>query len=65
MSCMIFLPSFYKPDDFTEGNEKFKLAGEDLEKLNKFLKNFKLLTSQKLLLFKIFTTPNILQVLTF
>ena len=38
MSCMIFLPYFYKHDDFIEGNEKFKLGGEDLEKLNNFLK---------------------------
>ena len=33
MYCMIFLPSFYKHADFIEGNERFKLGGEDLEKL--------------------------------
>ena len=31
----------YKLNNFIEGNEKFKLGGEDLEKL-KFSKNFKI-----------------------
>ena len=35
---MIFLPYFYKHDDFIEGNERFKLGGEDVEKLNNFSK---------------------------
>ena len=35
---MIFLPSFYKHNDFIEGNERFKLGGEDVEKLNNFSK---------------------------
>ena len=35
------LAIFYKHNDFIEGNEKFKLGGEDLEKL-KFSKNFKI-----------------------
>ena len=39
---MIFLPSFYEHDDFIEGNEEFKLGGEELEKLNKDSKNLNL-----------------------
>ena len=30
---MILLPSFYIHNFFIEGNERFKLGGEDLEKL--------------------------------
>ena len=45
------LAIFYKHNDFIEGNERFKLEGEDLEKL-KFSKNFKLFTILKLLFFK-------------
>ena len=33
MLCMIFLPSFHVHDDFFQGNENFKLGGENLEKL--------------------------------
>ena len=60
---MIFLPSFYKHDDFIDVNERFKLGGEDLEKLNKFSKivNFLLLKTP---IFKNFTTLNTLEVLT-
>ena len=43
------LAIFYKHNDFIEGNERFKLGGEDLEKL-KFSKNFKT--------FKLFTILN-------
>ena len=47
MSCMQFLPYFHEHDDFIEGNEEFKLGGEDLEKLNNFSKilNFSILKS--------------------
>ena len=38
MSFMIFLPSFHEHDDFIEGNEEFKLGGEDIETLNNFSK---------------------------
>ena len=60
MYCTIIFSLFYKHNDFIEGNENFKMGGEDLEKL----KNFKLLTSKKLLFFQIFTTLNILEVLS-
>ena len=61
---MILLPYFYNHDDFIEGYERFKLRGEDLEKLNNFSKilNFVLLKTP---IFKIFTTLNTLEVLTF
>ena len=42
MSCMIFLPSFHEHDDFIEGNEEFKLGGEDLEKRKKISKIYTL-----------------------
>ena len=42
MSCMILLPSFYLHIYFIEGNERFKLGVEDLEKL-KFSKFSKFL----------------------
>ena len=45
------LAIFYKHNDFIEGNERFKLWGEDLEKLkfSKFSKFLKLFTILKLL----------------
>ena len=52
MQYMILLPSFYIHNDFIEGSERFKLGGEDLEKL-KFSKNFNFFTILKLLFFKI------------
>ena len=58
---MIFLPSFYIHNDFIEGNERFKLGGEDLEKL----KIFKLFTILKLLIFKFLPLLNTLEVLSF
>ena len=61
---MIFLPSFHKHNDFIEGNERFKLGGEDLEKLNNFLKILNCLFL-KTPIFQIFTTLNTLEVLTF
>ena len=64
MLCMILLPSFFIHNDFIEGNERFKLGGEDLEKL-KFFKNFKLFTILKLLFFKFLPLLNTLEVLTF
>ena len=61
---MIFLPSFYMHNVFIEGNERFKLGGEDIEKLNNFSKilNFLLLKTP---IFQIFTTLNTLKVLKF
>ena len=38
MPCSILLPYFHEYDDFIEGNEEFKLGGEDIEKLNNFQK---------------------------
>ena len=61
---MIFLPSFYKHDDFIEGNERFKLGGEDVEKLHNFFKIFNFLLL-KTPIFQIFTILNTLEVLTF
>ena len=61
---MIFLPSFYKDDNFIEGNERFKFGGEYLEKLNNFSKILNLLLL-KTPIFQIFTTVNTLEVLTF
>ena len=60
---MIFLPTFYIHNVFIEGNARFKLGGEDLEKL-KFSKilNFFLFETP---IFQIFTTINTLEVLTF
>ena len=48
---------FYEHVYFIEDNERFKLGGEDLEKLkifkiSTFFKNFKLFTILKLLFFK-------------
>ena len=48
---MILLSSIHIHNDFIEDNERFKLRGEDLEKL-KFLKNFKLFTILKIQVFK-------------
>ena len=63
---MILLPSFYAHIYFIEGNEIFKLGGEDLEKL-KIFKIFKIFQIYyfKTPIFQIFTTFNTLEVLTF
>ena len=51
---MILLPSFYAHIYFIEGNERFKLGGEDLEKTQnfQFFKIFQIFTILKLLFFK-------------
>ena len=58
---MIFLPSVYKHNDLIEGNERFKLGNEDLEKL-KFSKFSKF---SKFLNFLLFETPIFQNVNTF
>ena len=61
---MILLQSFYIHKVFIEGNERFKLGGEDIEKLNNFSKtknlNFLLLKTP---IFQLFTTINTLEVI--
>ena len=61
------LAIFYIHNDFIEGNERFKLGGEDLEKLKIFIlfKIFKLLIISKLLFFKFLPLLNTLEVLSF
>ena len=54
------LSMFYEHVYFIEDNERFKLGGEDLEKLkifkiSTFFKNFKLFTILKLLFFQVCT----------
>ena len=47
-SCHVwgFCYILYEHVDFIEGNEKFELGGEDLEKSQLFFKNFKILHSK-------------------
>ena len=58
---------FYIHVYFIEGNERFKLEGKDLEKLqmSKFSKIFNFFTILKTPIFQNLTTFNTLEVLTF
>ena len=60
------LAMFYGHVYFIEDNERFKLGGEDLEKLKlRNFQNFYTLYSFKTPIFQIVTTFNTLEVLTF